>query len=197
MKSPSSDISGGGGFGAKTAYLEALALKTAVSNKKKEDAKRNATSRKNGAEEDGLSDTGNSPSVVSSATEQSHSQAWQSFLERKKSNSGRKTGSSAKSSSDNDVSRAAEKYATEKVEEMMANMPSPSESNRTNPKFQEYGGGQSSNRSDSGSSMMDSVSRGRTKKKSSSAKAAEDLAAARVEAMMMAMSSTKLDEGGM
>eukprot|EP00978_Attheya_sp_CCMP212_P014807 scaffold37934_cov39-Attheya_sp.AAC.1 len=199
MKSPSSDISGGGGFGAKTAYLEALALKTAVSNKKKEDAKRNGVSRRKGSEEDGLSvDTGTSPSVVSSATEQSHSQAWQSFLERKKSNSGRKskTGSSAKSSSDNDVSRAAEKYATEKVEEMMANMPSPSESNRTNPKFQEYGG-QSSNRSDSGSSMMDGVSRGRTKKKSSSAKAAEDLAAARVEAMMMAMSSTKLDEGGM
>jgi hypothetical protein len=179
--------------------LEALALKTAVSNKKKEDAKRNGASRRKGSEEDGLSvDTGTSPSVVSSATEQSHSQAWQSFLERKKSNSGRKskTGSSAKSSSDNDVSRAAEKYATEKVEEMMANMPSPSESNRTNPKFQEYGG-QSSNRSDSGSSMMDGVSRGRTKKKSSSAKAAEDLAAARVEAMMMAMSSTKLDEGGM
>jgi len=89
-------------FGAKTAYLEAIAMKAAVSKP------RRASSRGRGGS-----------SVVSSSSSQ-HSEKWKSFLERKKA-AGVSPGK-GRSSHASDVSKAAERYAASKVEEMVAEM---------------------------------------------------------------------------
>ena len=89
-------------FGAKTAYLEAIAMKAAVSKP------RRASSRGRGGS-----------SVVSSSSSQ-HSEKWKSFLERKKAAGG--SPGKGRSSHASDVSKAAERYAASKVEEMVAEM---------------------------------------------------------------------------
>ena len=91
-----------------------------------------------------------------------------------------------------DVSRAAELYAAEKVEQMMLKM---SSRTRSTPKSNQY--------QNDRDRMLDStgdyndvfmVSKG-VQKKGSAIKAAEDLAAARVEAMMAALSTNQFAEG--
>ena len=145
-------------FGAKTAYLEAIAMRAAVSKPRSSSRKRSSGS-----------------SVVSS-TSSAHSEKWKAFLERKRASG--KVGSSAKASSTSSVSKAAEKYAAEKVEEMMLKM-----SSRGNKERQI---------DDMLNKSKDST---KERKKVESVRAAEDLAAARVEAMMAALSNNNVDEG--
>ena len=142
------------GFGAKTAYLEAIAMRAAVS-------KPRSSSRKRGS----------ASSVVSSSSSV-HSEKWQAFLERKKASG---TPIKSRSSNTSEVSKAAEKYASEKVEQMMSMLSSRSKPAAT--------GSKEVNSNESGKRTPESV------------KAAEDLAAARVEAMMAALSNSQLDEG--
>jgi hypothetical protein len=178
-------------FGAKTSYLEAIAMKAAVSGSKKK--RRNTTGSKTGSE--------------ASSTSSKHSEKWQRFLDKKAAGA---SGSPQQEQDVNEeVSRTAEKYAAEKVEEMMEIMsqrnrsaqkggfpgrpmeeatgafPSVENSRASYPAYQF-----SQSRSEEGENMSERVSR-----KSESARAAEDLAAARVEAMMQALSSQNLDEG--
>mmetsp|Transcript_29230 Transcript_29230/g.68209 ORF Transcript_29230/g.68209 Transcript_29230/m.68209 type:complete len:2122 (+) Transcript_29230:94-6459(+) len=86
-------------FGAKTAYLEAIAMRTAVSK----------PSKKRRSKGDGSS------SVVSASS--AHSEKWKAFLERKKSGLSADMVASRKSTT-SDVSKAAERYAAEKVNEL-------------------------------------------------------------------------------
>ena len=148
-------------FGAKTAYFESIAMKAAVSGSKK---KRRSTG----------SDTSGSSSK--------HSEKWQRFLDKKGAKDAKSPGD--KSSSD-EVSKAAEKYAAEKVEEMMEMMARRSQPNEFQSRPMEEATG--------GFPVLDKNTRSEVQ--SESAKAAEDLAAARVEAMMQALSSKNLDEG--
>jgi len=149
-------------FGAKTAYLEALAMKTAVSKP------RNSSRRR---------DRPSGSSVVSTSSS-AHSEKWKAFLERKRSS----TPSKMRSSNASDVSKAAEKYAAEKVEEMMSIMSSESRRKR------------SGSDHNSSHSLQPGTPGARDDRHVDSVKAAEDLAAARVEAMMAALSSSQVDE---
>jgi hypothetical protein len=110
--------------------------------------------------------------------------------------------SQGQSDHSSEVSKAAEKYAAQQVEEMMAAMSSGPNSEKQkqvdgmmSPLTPDTSGSAlppydiSTVRSD-GSKSTRSV-----KKKNESARAAEELAAARVEAMMAAMTSQNLDEG--
>ena len=157
-------------FGAKTAYLDAIAMKTAVSGSKKK-KKRSA---------------GSDVSVSSR-----HSEKWQRFLESKGSKSS--VSEQADSNKTDDVSRAAEKYAAEKVEEMMEIM---AQRNKP-PGFQGRPMEEATGAFPSvGNSTATDTTTGSRKNEAS--RAAEDLAAARVEAMMNAMSNqnnVSLEEG--
>lgn len=148
-------------FGAKTAYLESIAMKVAVSGSKKK--------RRSG------SDTSGSSSK--------HSEKWQRFLDKKNGTGER----SADQSSTGDVSKAAEKYAAEKVEEMMTLMANRSQSTEFKSRPMEEATG--------GFPVLEKNPRYDESRKTESAIAAEDLAAARVEAMMQALSNHNLDEG--
>jgi hypothetical protein len=167
-------------FGANTSYLEAIAMRTAVSGSKK----------KSNRHSSGSSDTsGNSK----------HSEKWQQFLERK-SLSGASPPESRNGKAD--VSAAAEKYAAEKMEEMMERMAARStpgsnfrpvgDESGAFPTFDDHTSSMPSN--DNKAARSDDIS-SRTKK-SDSARAAEELAAARVEAMMQSLSGTHLDDEG-
>lgn len=87
-------------FGAKTAYLEAIAMKAAVARPKSRSRARSSSNA----------------SVVSSASS-AHSEKWKAFLERKKAAGG---------TTPSVVSRASEKYAEEKYKEMLAKLKAPS-----------------------------------------------------------------------
>ncbi|GKY92696.1 hypothetical protein MPSEU_000239800 [Mayamaea pseudoterrestris] len=153
LGSTASSVVSADGFGAKTAYLEALALKGAVAGSKR------SSSRPRGSRStvSGVSGT----SYASSA----HSEKWKSFLEKKKLRSGVSPGRSI--ANESDVSRAAGRYASAKLEEMM------SKNIQTKP----------------GIRAMDSV------ENHMSLQPADELAAARVEAMMTTLTSTHhLDE---
>jgi hypothetical protein len=195
MRSPSSSVASED-FGARTSYLEAIALRSAVSSGSKKNRRRRRSQ--------------DSRSTVSDATSESklsHSERWQAFLERKASQTVTPPGSHAQSSTE--ISRAAERYASEKMEEMMEVMASRSKSTPKSwrskdveePLDTSYGDSSADSplspyrmtATDGDRSMPSKKST--TKRKSESAKAAEELAAARVEAMMAAMTSSNLDEG--
>ena len=156
-------------YGAKTAFLDSLAMKAAVSKPKR--------SSSSGRRYDQSANS----SVVSGATD--HSEKWKTFLERKKASD---AAPNASRGSGADVSRAAEKYAAEKVEEIMSKMAARS---KTTPRYRESRNEftdvpaaalpNSTNIASSGGSIS----------------AAEDLAAARVEAMMAALANANVDEG--
>jgi hypothetical protein len=163
--------------GSKTAYFEAIAMKAAVSKPRRNESRRRDRS---------------SASSVTSGSSQ-HSEKWRAFLDRKKASGASPPKSRASSSTE--VSKAAEKYAAEKVEEMMAAMAARSKS-----------ASRTGREPDTSTSMDwpsintsgDSLKYGdkQTKpNKPDSVRAAEDLAAARVEAMMASLSSSHLDEG--
>jgi hypothetical protein len=171
-------------FGAKTAYLESIAMKAAVSGSKK---KRRNTN-------------GSDTSSISSK----HSEKWQRFLDKKAGASG---SPQQEQDINEEVSRTAEKYAAEKVEEMMEMMAQRGRSTQggfPGRPMEEATGAfpsvENSRASYPAYQFSQSQSEGehmsaRVSKKSESARAAEDLAAARVEAMMQALSSQNLDEG--
>jgi hypothetical protein len=179
-------------FGARTSYLEAIAMRTAVSKKKSKKSRRRSEDQRSSA------------SVTSDATTESkvsHAERWQAFLERKASQTASPPGSRTNGASE--VSRAAEKYAAGKVEEMMEAMASRPKS--TPRSWRSEAADAMDTSGDSSSSPLSpyrmtpdgdhSRSSSAKKKKSASALAAEELAAARVEAMMAAMTSSSLDEG--
>ncbi len=190
-------------FGAKTAYLDAIAAKYAVAKPKRSDSRRR----------EGRRSTASDVSVSSRRSQQS--EKWQAFLERKSAAGA--SPSKSQASSMTELSKAAEKYAAEKVEEMMSAMSSRAKSTpRSWPSQQKdiddprYRVGEmidSDNVSTASSSSPKPVHESqvlhsgdkprfkRRTRKNDSARAAEELAAARVEAMMAAMSSRDLDEG--
>jgi hypothetical protein len=157
-------------FGAKTAYLEAIAMKAAVSKPRRSTGSR-----------------GRASSSVGSSTSSQHSEKWKSFLERKKVSGA--SPANARSSGVSDVSKAAERYAAAKVEEMMAEMNANSVSAPGSKKDlilrNEYSG-----EDDEDYKAMRSY-----KKRSGSRGEAQDLAAARVEAMMTQLSGSQIEEG--
>jgi hypothetical protein len=115
------------------------------------------------------------------------------FLERKRASDaspavGRGSGAN--------VSRAAEKYAAEKVEEIMSKMAARS---KTTPRLRESRNEFSDvgNKKTAGAATtaVTASASGQNPSGGGSISAAEDLAAARVEAMMAALSNTNFDEG--
>lgn len=166
-------------FGAKTAYLEALAMKTAVSKPRSSSRRRDRSS------------SSVASSTVSS-TSSAHSEKWKAFLEKKKA-SGAPINSRASEASE--VSRAAERYAAEKVEEMMSIMSKNGDGRQIESLMDS-----SNEHSFRHSTAAPSKSANNDKRLdkggyNESARAAEELAAARVEAMMAALSTSQLDEG--
>ena len=191
FRSSSSVVSGE--FGARTSYLDSLAMRAAVADPKRSGSR----SRSRGKVRSASSD-------VSTSSMQS-SERWKEFLERK-SQAGSSPGQSRSST---DVSKAAEKYAAEKVEEMMEAMLTKSSgrqggnTQRVDAMIENLAGVDTSGQSLPAYDLMSrarssdtrSSSKSKRSQKSDSAKAAEKLAAARVEAMMAAMTSSNLDEG--
>lgn len=185
------------GFGAKTSYLESLAMEVAVSKPKRHGSRGRASDEKS-----------RSSNVSDVSTSSRRSEKWQEFVDRKSlgiSPEKRRT-ESAVSGSDysSEVSKAAERYAARQVEEMMEAMArrrKGDKHNQVDDMVSQSTGGVSPNagamspydmkgvRSD-GSRTVRSV-----QTKNESVRAAEELAAARVEAMMAAMTSQSLDEG--
>lgn len=159
-------------FGAKTAYLDSVAIKAAVSKSRRSRSGSSARRREQSS----------GGSVASNATD--HSEKWKAFLERKKASDPSSTRSRASSS---DVSRAAEKYAAQKVDEIMTKMASRS---RTVTRSREM------HKEIATDYLNDMHNAARSSQRAqSSINDAEDLAAARVEAMMAALSTSHLDEG--
>ena len=152
--STASSVVSADGFGAKTAYLEALALKGAVSGSKRSSSR--------------LRSNRSSASSVTSNASSAHSEKWKSFLEKKKLRSGVSPGRSI--ANESDVSKAAGRYASTKLEEIMSKRAQPTPA------------------VDHGALPVEV--------KGAPVKPADELAAARVEAMMAALTSTsEFDEG--
>ena len=150
-------------FGAKAAYLDAVAIKSMVSR-----SRRSSSSRRSGRPSGGSSIV----SGMSGATD--HSAKWSALLEKRRA-SGVSPLSSRQSSAN--VSRAAEKYASAKVGEIM-------EMARLSTRSKTVARSREVHREMNNAGDIDY-----------SVEAAEDLAAARVEAMMAAASSSKVHEG--
>jgi hypothetical protein len=172
--------------GSKTAFFEAIAMKAAVSNPRRSESRRR--DRSSGA------------SSVTSGSSQ-HSEKWKAFLDRKNA-SGASPGASplkSRASSSTETSKAAEKYAAGKVEEMMAKMANrskvPSNTAREPDVSMDWPSVNTSGPSFNTSGESYGGEQSKTNKSDSVSKAAEDLAAARVEAMMAALSNSHLDEG--
>ncbi|KAI2497703.1 hypothetical protein MHU86_16785 [Fragilaria crotonensis] len=185
------------GFGSKTSYLESLAMEAAVSKPKRHG------SRGRGSDEKSRSSNMSDVSASSRRSEK-----WQEFVDRKSIGISpeKRRAESAVSGSDHssEVSKAAERYAARQVEEMMEAMARRRQGDKysqADDMVSQSTGGVSPNagamspydikgvRSD-GSRTVRSV-----QTKNESVRAAEELAAARVEAMMAAMTSQSLDEG--
>jgi len=159
-------------FGQKTAYLEAIAMRAAVSK----------PTKKRRSKGDGSS------SVVSTAS--GHSEKWKAFLERKKSGLSADMASS-RNSNVTDVSKAAERYAAAKVKEFRSKSAPKSRPSADEPST----GAGSSGLFDSIRSVQSSSS-SRYKNNAMPRTApstpsgdADDLAAARYQAMMSVMGS--------
>lgn len=192
------------GFGEKTAFFEALAMKSAVSKPRRSQGRRRG-------------DRSSSKSDVS-ATSSNHAQKekWRALLERKNAAG---ANPDKLTSDKSDVSQAAEKYAKEKVEEMMTMMASRSKSTPRSWRSQDHPDAEKNRvvedmirdssfhtsppEQEPDYHMTRSSDQDITmaRKKIDSTKEAEELAAARVEAMMAALASgpsasgTALDEG--
>ena len=167
-KAPSSV--GSDGFGAKTAYLEAIAMKAAVSKPRRTSSSRGDSS------------------VASSSVTSEHSEKWKSFLERKKT-SGASPAKGRSASHVSDVSKAAERYTAAKVDEIMAEM-----------KTDQAVSASVKEEMITESTYFDDIDddyralrsyRARDSRGESRVGAAEDLAAARVEAMMSQLSGNQ------
>mmetsp|Transcript_22330 Transcript_22330/g.32965 ORF Transcript_22330/g.32965 Transcript_22330/m.32965 type:complete len:1559 (-) Transcript_22330:92-4768(-) len=176
------------GFGTKSSYLESLDMKAAVSNPKR------SGSRGRGNEERQRSSAASDVSTVSRKSER-----WQEFLERKAAGgSPNKQTQQEGSDVQDNVSRASERYAAEKVELLMAAMSSSKDTDREG-KVERLLDSEAITPDTSLEMSRERSSGSRTVRSTSvkheSARAAEELAAARVEAMMAAMTNQTLDEG--
>ena len=179
--SSASSVVSGDGFGAKSAYLDAIALKAATKKPRRKSGGRSSSSAAGSA---------------SSQRSNESSEAWQGFIERRRSNSKSPGPGSAPAAS-------AEEKAAQKVEEMMKAM---AMSTKSKEDIDDMIDTMSMSNASATLPSRDRVERSRSgvsrqsenkpNKKSESAKAAEELAAARVEAMMKAMSSQNLDDEG-
>ena len=175
-------------FGAKAAYFEALAMKAAVSGGSKK-------KKRSGTGSDVSGSTASKYSGAPSGASSKHSEKFQQFLDRRASKSG-DSGSPPQpprtmpnqkppSGRPQDVSSRAERYASEKVDEMIASRSNIPGSTvpldfRGRPMDEETGA---------------FPTLPRTAAQSPNARAAaEELAAARVEAMMQNLSENNLEE---
>jgi len=143
---------------------------------------------------------GGIPSVAS--TDSSKSESWQKFLEKRN----RALESTSRRSSGSRGSKAAEQYASRKLEEIMANISSRAGDAKSGENTKSDGSHKSDDQlrpPSRSQSRPRNSSRGRaptygnssTLSRGDAARAAEDLAAARVEAMMAMMSNSTLEEG--
>jgi len=175
--SSASSVVSGDGFGAKSAYLDAIALKAATKNPRRKSGGRSSSSAAGSA---------------SSQRSNESSEAWQGFMERRRSSSKSPGPGSAPAAS-------AEEKAAQKVEEMMKAM---AMSTKSKEDIDDMIDTMSMSNASATLPSRDPIERSRSgvsrqskpNQKSESAKAAEELAAARVEAMMKAMSSQNLDD---
>mmetsp|Transcript_19707 Transcript_19707/g.35515 ORF Transcript_19707/g.35515 Transcript_19707/m.35515 type:complete len:1232 (-) Transcript_19707:194-3889(-) len=166
-------------FGAKTAYFEALAMKAAVSGGSKKKKKRSPGSD------------------VSSSSGSKHSEKFQQFLDRRasKSNDSQSQMPDKKPPTGRpEVSSRAEKYAEERMNEMMEAMAERSNAGvpldyRGRPMHEETGAFPTVPRTNLNKTGAFSGNH-----HDASRMAAEDLAAARMEAMMQNLSGRHLDE---
>jgi len=119
-----------------------------------------------------------SPSVISSASSQS--ETWKRFLEK------REKAFSPKRPNDSGVSKAAEKYATQKVDEIIqrVNQEKPESRSDQITRPQSHGRQRNIALRSSSAGRPKTSDRNKMMSRDDAAKAAEDLAAARVEAMM-------------
>jgi len=191
-------------FGAKTAYLEALAMKTAVSKPR--------SSSRSGSR--GRSARSSAASDISSNSTKSHTEKWRDFLDKKRRASASASPSKVRPSNTSDASAAAETYAAKKVEEMMAIMASRSKSaprsfrsgdersdentsRAVDTMIQDHTRSSDgvANRRDVYDVSKQNIAGGRAK--TDSLVAAEQLASARVNAMMQALAndSAQMEEG--
>ncbi|CAB9518920.1 expressed unknown protein [Seminavis robusta] len=168
-------------FGAKTAYLEALAMKTAVSKPRKSDKRRKGSSA--------------ASDVSTTSTQTSHREKWRDFLDKRGVSPGKQRPSGG---SETSTVTAAEKFAANQVNEMMALMASRSKTgNRSSWRNPEGAA------NDKRSQVIDKMIRdhdeaaGSRQQKSDSVVAAEQLASARVNAMLTALAqdSPPADQG--
>jgi hypothetical protein len=173
-------------FGAKTAYLEALAMKTAVSKPRKSSSRPRSDRSSAGASE------------TSVGTSKSHKEKWNEFLERKSAAGGSPMKSRASGS---EASTAAETYAAKKVEEMMQLMASrskstprswrsPDEKSASENRFRGRTTAYDFSRSQKPGPASHVANRNQPVQKTDSVAAAEALAAARVNAMMEALANS-------
>ncbi|KAL3917357.1 MAG: hypothetical protein SGILL_004752, partial [Bacillariaceae sp.] len=176
-------------FGAKAAYFEALAMKAAVSGGSKK-------KKRSGTGSDVSGSTASKHSGAPSGASSKHSEKFQQFLDRRASKSG-DSGSPPQpprsmpdtkppSGRPQDVSTRAERYASEKVDDLMEQMAS----NNNNVPL-DYRGRPMDEETGAFPKLP------RTAQSPNARAAAEDLAAARVEAMMKNLSENNLeaDEG--
>ena len=188
------------GFGARTSYLEAIAMEAAISKPKRHGSRGRTSDEKSRS---------SATSEVSLSSRRS--ERWQEFLDRKSVgiSPDKQRTELATSEHSSDVSKAAEKYAAQQVEVMMEAMSKKRDvdkQSQVREMIDQSTGVLSPNSSSGALSPLDlrsmrsdgskSTKSGRSvHKKNESARAAEELAAARVEAMMAAMTSQSLDEG--
>ena len=171
------------GFGAQSAYLEAIAMKAATGGKKKKKRPQGSEASATSA-----SATSSKPSGVSGVSGSSkHSDKFQQFLDRRASRESspsqhqqqhqhqQQNSEEKPPSGRSEVSNRAEKYASEKVNEMMDSM-----ADRDN---RETGAFPTAPNTNAASNPSIDASR----------MAAEELAAARVEVMMQTLSSQNLE----
>jgi hypothetical protein len=180
--SPISDA----GFGAKTSYLEAMEMEAAVSKPKR-----------HGSRGRGTDDRSRTSSMSDASSGLKKNEKWKEFLDRKSAgiSPGKDRSVSDHSS---EVSKAAEKFAAQQVEEMMKLMAMKKEDVSLKQVEELMSSVPMSPNAGQGVRLVGSASKEplrSVQKKSETARAAEELAAARVEAMMAAMTSQSLDEG--
>jgi hypothetical protein len=144
--------------------------------------------------------SGTSPSRAS-VTSSQHSEKWKAFLDRKKK-SPDPNPLKPRGSTTSELSTAAERYAAAKLEEMMAKMSEQSRASRAEDDEYEHEYGRSVEEHSrlllKEKADLASYVRGRKlveeARKTESVSAAHDLAAARVEAMMAALSSPQMED---
>jgi hypothetical protein len=171
------------GFGAQSAYMEAIAMKAAVSGGSKKKKKRSQGSEASAA----TSHSRQSPSEVNSSTSANskHSEKFQQFLDRRasKETSPQQLPDHKPPTGRTEVSNKAEKYASEKVDEMMDSMAGRDNRGRAKEDYEETGAFPTLPVSATPNPVNDA-----------SRMAAEELAAARVEVMMQTLSSQNLED---